>query len=137
MYHKIVIVGNLGRDPELRYTPSGKPVTNFSVAANRKWTNSDGTPGSETTWFRISAWGRLAEVVNEYCKKGQLVMVEGRMNSDEFGNPRVWQTNAGESRASYEVVAQMVKFLNYVEATEEESEPVSSSYDDPDTELPF
>jgi single stranded DNA-binding protein len=66
MYHTITVVGNLGRDPELRHTPDGKPVTNLSVATNRKWTNADGTPGEETVWFRVACWGKLAEVCSEY-----------------------------------------------------------------------
>ena len=137
MYHKITIVGNLGRDPEMRYTPSGKAVTNFSVATNRKWTNADGTPGEETTWFRVSAWGRMAEVCNEYLSKGRLVMVEGTMIS-ENGSPRVWTGNDGEARASFEVNASMVKFLGGSRdngSTEEEGPPPA---DEPEEEgLPF
>jgi single-strand DNA-binding protein len=112
MYHKIIIVGNLGRDPEMRYTPKGTPVTNFSVATNRKWTNEDGSLGEETTWFRISAWGKLGEVCNQYLSKGRQVFIEGRMNPDQqTGGPRVWTGNDGQARASFEVVAETVKFL--------------------------
>ena len=112
MYQKIIIVGNLGRDPEMRYTPQGTPVTNFSVATNRKWTNADGTPGEETIWFRVSAWGRMAEVCNEYLSKGQQVFVEGRLRPDpETGAPRIWTGNDGITRASFEVHANTVKFL--------------------------
>jgi single-strand DNA-binding protein len=60
MYHKVIVVGNLGQDPEMRYTRDGTPVTNFSVASNRRWTNADGSPGEETVWFRVSAWGLLS-----------------------------------------------------------------------------
>ena len=70
MYHTIIIVGNLGRDPEMRYTPSGQAVTNFSVATNRQYTASSGESVKETTWFRISAWGRLAETTNQFLRKG-------------------------------------------------------------------
>jgi single-strand DNA-binding protein len=112
MYHKIIIVGNLGRDPEMRYTSKGTPVTNFSVATNRKWTNEDGSQGEETTWFRISAWGKLGEVCNQFLSKGRQVFVEGRMNPDQqTGGPRVWTGNDGQPRASFEVVAETVKFL--------------------------
>lgn len=111
MYQKLVIVGNLGRDPEMRYTPAGKAVTAFSVAVNRKWTNDDGTPGNEVTWFQVSAWGRLAEVCNQYLEKGRQVLVEGRLRPDETGAPRVWMGNDGRARASFEVVAEVVKFL--------------------------
>ena len=112
MYHKIIIVGNLGNDPEMRYTPQGTPVTNFSVAANRNWTNADGTPGKETTWFRVSAWRRMAEVCNEYLSKGQQVFIEGRLRPDpETGRPRLWTRQDGTAGASFEVTARTVRFL--------------------------
>ena len=112
MYHTITVVGNLGRDPEMRYSPDGKPVTNLSVATNRKWTNADGTPGEETVWFRISAWGKLAEVCNEYLSKGRQVLVEGHLRPDpETGGPRVWTRQDGTMGASFEVVARTVRFL--------------------------
>ena len=89
MYQNLIIVGNLGRDPEMRYTPDGTPVTNFSVATNRKWTNSDGSQGEETVWFRVTVWRRMAEVCNQYLSKGRQVLVEGRMTPDpESGGPR-------------------------------------------------
>ena len=110
--NKALIVGNLTRDPEMRYTPKGTPVTNFSVATNRKWTNADGTPGEETIWFRVSTWGRTAEVCNEYLSKGQQVFVEGRLRPDpETGGPRIWTGNDGIARASFEITAFTVKFL--------------------------
>jgi len=112
VYQKVIIVGNLGRDPELRYTSDGTPVTNFSVATNRKWTNSDGSQGEETIWFRVSAWRRLAEVCNEYLERGRQVLVEGRLQVDpETGGPRVWTSRDGEPRASFELIALTVKFL--------------------------
>lgn len=111
-YQKIVIVGNLGGDPELRYMPDGTAVSNFSVATNRRWTNQDGTPGEETVWFRVAAWRRQAETVAEYLKKGRQVMVEGRMTPDkETGGPRIWTGNDGQPRASYEITADRVIFL--------------------------
>lgn len=111
-YQKIVIVGNLGRDPEMRYTPTGQGVTNFSVATNRQYTASSGEKVKETTWFRVSAWGRQAETCNQYLKSGSRVLVEGRMNPDkETGNPRVFQRQDGSSGASYEIVAERVVFL--------------------------
>ncbi|MCK4449734.1 MAG: single-stranded DNA-binding protein [Anaerolineae bacterium] len=111
MYQKIIIVGHLGRDPEMRYTQDGTPVTNFSVATNRKWTNADGTQIDETVWFRVSAWRRLAETCNEYLQKGRLVLVEGRLQPDERGNPRTFTRNDGTPGASFEVTAFTVKFL--------------------------
>jgi single-strand DNA-binding protein len=112
MYQKIIIVGNLGRDPEMRYTPKGTPVTNFSVATNRRWTNEDGSQGEETVWFRVSAWRGLAEVCNQYLSKGRQVFIEGRINPDPTtGGPRIWTGNDGQPRASFEIVARTVKFL--------------------------
>ena len=111
MYHKIVIVGHLGRDPEIRYTADGTPVTNFSVASSRRWNRSDGTQVDETVWFRVSAWRRLAETCNQFLQKGRLVLVEGRLQPDERGNPRVFTRSDGTTGASYEVTAVVVKFL--------------------------
>lgn len=112
MYQKVMIVGNLGSDPEMRYMPDGTAVTSFSVATNRKWTNKDGSPGEETVWFRVSAWRKLGEICNQYLAKGRQVMVEGRLTADkETGGPRVWTGNDGAPRASYELMAQEVKFL--------------------------
>jgi single-strand DNA-binding protein len=113
MYHTIIIVGNLGRDPEMRYTPSGQAVTNFSVATNRQYTGSDGSPVKETIWFRISTWGKQAETCNQYLKKGSKVLVEGRLNPDtETGGPRIWTRQDGTPAASYEITANMVRFLS-------------------------
>jgi single-strand DNA-binding protein len=111
-YQKVVIVGNLGRDPEMRYTPSGQAVTNFSVATNRQFTASSGERVKETTWFRISAWGRQAETCSQYLKTGARVLVEGRLNPDrETGGPRIWTGQDGQPRASYELTAERVVFL--------------------------
>ena len=112
MYHKVIVVDNLGRDPEMRYTPDGTPVTNFSVATTRKWNNQDGTQGEETVWFRVTAWRQLAETCNQYLSKGRQVLVEGRINPDrETGGPRVYTRNDGTSGASYELRALTVRFL--------------------------
>ena len=74
-----IIVGNLGRDPEMRYTPSGKPVTDFSVAVNRQYNGADGQPVKDVVWFKVSTWNRQAEICNEYLRKGAKVLVEGRL----------------------------------------------------------
>ena len=109
---KITLIGNLGKDPEMRYTPSGQPITSFSVASNRKYTNNNGEAVKETTWFRISAWGKLAETCNQYLKKGRLVYVEGRLTPDKnTGGPRVWTRQDGSPAASFEVTAAFVEFL--------------------------
>ncbi len=110
MFQKIILVGNLGRDPEMRYTPGGQAVCNLSVATNRTWSR-DGEQQKETTWFRVTVWGRQAETVNQYLRKGRSVLVEGRLNPDENGNPRIWTSNDGQPRASFEVTAQTVRFL--------------------------
>ncbi len=113
MYHTIIVVGNLGRDPEMRYTPSGQAVTNFSVATNRQYTASSGETVKETTWFRISAWGRLAETTNQYLRKGSRVLVEGRLTPDQAtGGPRIWNRQDGTPAASYEITANIVRFLS-------------------------
>jgi single-strand DNA-binding protein len=112
MYQKIIIAGHLGRDPEMRYTPDGTPVTNFSVATNRRWSNADGSQGEETIWFRVTAWRQLAELCNQYLTKGRPVLVEGRMTVDrETGGPRIWTGSDGQPRASFEITAATVKFL--------------------------
>ena len=109
---KIILIGNLGRNPEMRYLPSGQPVTNFSIASNRKWNDAEGQTHEETVWIRVSAFGRLAEVCNEYLQKGRQVYVEGRLRPDrETGGPRVFTRNDGTPGASYEVVAATVQFL--------------------------
>jgi single-strand DNA-binding protein len=111
-YQKIIIVGNLGRDPEMRYTPDGTPVTNFSVATNRRWTQADGSPGEETTWFRVTAWDRQAEIAAKYLHRGRQVMVEGRLRPDKAtGSPRIWTGRDGEVRTSYEITAGRIIFL--------------------------
>lgn len=113
MYHTLIIVGNLGKDPEMRYTPSGQAVTSFPVASNRKYTSSNGEQVNETIWFRISAWGKQAEICNQYLKKGSKVLVEGRLTPDKTtGGPRIWQKQDGTSGASFEVNAQTVRFLS-------------------------
>lgn len=111
-YHTLIIVGNLGRDPELRYTPSGQAVTNFSVAASRKYTGANGQLVDETTWFKITAWGKQAETCAQYLHKGSKVLVEGRLTPDaKTGGPHVWEGKNGPG-ASYEVTANTVRFLS-------------------------
>jgi len=113
MYQKIIIAGNLGRDPEMRYTPTGQAVTNFSVATNRQYTSSDGQLVKETIWFRISAWGKLAETCNQYLRRGSKVLVEGRLNADpQSGGPRVYTRTDGTTGASFEITAGTVRFLS-------------------------
>lgn len=105
MFQQLIIIGNLGGDPELRYTPSGVPVTSFNVAVNRRWTDDQGKAQEETTWFRVSAWRKQAEVANQYLRKGRQVMVIGRVSA------RAYTAANGEAKASLEVTADTIKFL--------------------------
>ena len=137
MYHKITLVGRLGGDPEMRYTPSGQAVTNFSVATNRRYTTSDGNKVDETTWFRISAWGKTAEITNEYLKKGSRVLIEGRLNPDqETGGPRLWERQDGTSAASYEITAERVHFIS-TRAEDEASQSAGESQGIAEEDIPF
>jgi single-strand DNA-binding protein len=113
MFQTLIFIGNLGRDPEMRYTPSGQAVTDLNVATNRKYTSSDGQQVEETTWFRVSVWGRQAETCNQYLKRGSKVLVEGRLRPDPAtGSPRVWTRQDGTPGATFEVTAQTVRFLS-------------------------
>ncbi|MGE5620221.1 MAG: single-stranded DNA-binding protein [Sphingomonadaceae bacterium] len=103
---KATIIGNLGRDPEMRYTPSGKPVTSFSVACNHVYTAADGERKEETEWFRVSAWGKLAETCSQYLKKGSRVFVEGRLRT------RTWEGQDGQKRTDIEIVASDMRILD-------------------------
>ena len=112
MYQQITIVGYLGRDPEMRFTPSGQAVTSFSVATSRSYTNNTGQKVDETTWFRVSVWGNQAEACNQYLSKGRPVLVVGRLRPDpQTGGPRVYTRNDGTTGASFEINALQVKFL--------------------------
>lgn len=131
--NKVMLIGNLGRDPEMRYTPSGRPVTTFSVATNRSWKTSDGERRSETEWFNVVAWGSLAEICNQYLKKGQQVYIEGRLQS------RSWEDDDKNKHQTTEVVAKEMIMLGdrrkgNSEGAEEGDE---ASPDDEDDEFPF
>ena len=104
--NKVMIIGRLGRDPEMRYTPSGSPVTNFSVAASRRWNSPSGEQREETEWFNVVAWDKLAEQCNEYLHKGRLVYIEGRLRT------RSWEGTDGQKRYRTEVVAQQMMMLD-------------------------
>ncbi len=113
MYQRLVLVGNLGRDPEMRYTPNGTPITNFPMATSRKWTDAQGQIKEETAWFRISVYGKQAEICNQYLAKGRKVLVEGTLIVDEkTGGPRVYTRKDGTAGASFEVRATTVRFLS-------------------------
>jgi len=128
MYQKLIIIGNLGRDPEMRYTPDGKAVTSFSVATSRKYNDKE-----ETAWFRVSVWGKQAESCNQYLTKGSKVLVEGRLRPDSnTGAPQVFQKKDGSWGSSYEVFADTVRFLS---ARGESNPEASDTVDDDD--IPF
>ena len=112
-YQKLVIVGNLGRDPELRYLATGQAVTNLSVATNRRWTDqATGQQQEEVCWFRVSVWGKQAEAANQYLSKGRQVLIEGRLRPDPHsGGPATYTRGDGTIGASFEVVAERVQFL--------------------------
>lgn len=108
--HKIIIIGNLGRDPEMRYLPSGESVTSFSVASNRRYRSPEGENREETTWFNISAWGRQAEICNQYLTRGSQVYIEGTPSV------RSYQGNDGQNRVSFDVRLLNMQMLGSREA---------------------
>ena len=99
MYHTIIVVGNVGKDPEMRYTPSGRPVTSFSVATSRTWTSAEGERREETEWFNVVAWGTLAEICKSHLSKNQQVYIEGRLQT------RGWEDESGKKHFRTELVA--------------------------------
>ena len=112
MFEKLILVGRLGHDPEMRYTPAGVAVTNFSLASNRKYTNSDGNQVEETLWVRVTTWGKLAENCNQYLEKGRQVLIEGQLNPDPAtGGPKIFTRRDGSPGAAYEATAKQVVFL--------------------------
>ena len=113
MYQSITIIGRLGREPEMRYLPSGDPVTSFSIATDRVYNDKSGQKQKETTWFRISVFGKQAEACNTYLAKGKLALVEGTLTCDPAtGGPRVYTNNAGNAASGFEIRANQVKFLS-------------------------
>ena len=120
MYQRLILVGNLGSDPEQRFTPAGDPVTSFSVATSRKYGDKD-----ETTWFRVTVWGKPAESCVTYLHKGSKVLVDGRLRPDANGNPVTFQRKDGTWGSSYDVTAEAVRFLT------------PKSGDAPDSDVPF
>jgi single-strand DNA-binding protein len=135
MFHEITIIGHLGRQPEMRYTPSGQAVTNFSLAANRCYTNGNGEQVKETIWFRVATWGRLAETCNQYLSKGRLVFVTGRLNPDPAtGRPRIFNRQDGSAGASFEITASQVLFLS---GRGEDNGVAGQPIEDDGGEIPF
>jgi single-strand DNA-binding protein len=104
--NKIIVIGNLGGDPEMRFTPSGRPVTSFNLATNHRYTTSEGERREETEWFTIVAWGKLAEQCNQFLNKGKMVYVEGRLHSHS------WDGQDGQKHFRNEIIASSVRFLD-------------------------
>jgi len=131
--NKILIIGNLGSDPEMRYTPKGNPVTSFTVATNRRYTTAEGETREETEWFRVSAWNRLAESSNNYLQRGGKVYVEGRLSS------RTYVANDGQTRVSLDVTASNITILPTSTSAETSSNKNNSQFESnnqPSDELP-
>jgi single-strand DNA-binding protein len=126
--NKVMIIGNLGREPEMRYTPSGRPVTTFSVATSRTWNTSEGEKHVETEWFNVVAWSNLAEICKQYLTKGQQVYIEGRLQT------RHWDDQEGNKHTSVEIVAnEMIILGERREPGEAGAEPESAE----EEEFPF
>jgi len=128
MYQNAILIGSLGNDPELRFTPAGVPVASFSLAVNKTWTTDAGKQ-SKTTWFRVTTWRKQAEIVGQYLHKGSKVMVVG-----EVEEARAFTDRDGKNRASLEVTAQLVKFLS---GTNAGSETHAEGGNGQDEDIPF
>lgn len=109
--NRVQLIGRLGKDPEGRFTPTGKQVTNFSLAVSNRWRTKEGESKENTEWVNIEAWGRLGEVCQEYLKKGSLIYLEGRLKTDKY-------EDGGESKFYTKVVANTVQFLDKKPADE-------------------
>lgn len=119
MYNKTIVVGYLGRDPEMRFTPSGQSVCTFSIASTRYWTDQNGQRQEKTTWFKVTTWNKQAETCNQYLAKGRLVLVEGEIEAS------AWTDKDGNSRATLELTAKTVKFLGGGDHEDGEEKPQS------------
>lgn len=124
--NKCIFVGNLGKDPEMRFTPSGSPVTSFSVAVNRKWNTQEGETKEETEWVNVVTWNKQAETCNQFLAKGALVYVEGRLHT------RRWDDQQGVTHYRTELIANQVVFLGGKKA---EQETVQDEF--PAEDIPF
>jgi single-strand DNA-binding protein len=130
--NKVMIIGHLGRDPEMRYTPSGKPVTTFPVATSRTWNTSDGERHTETEWFNVVSWGNLAEICKQYLVKGQQVYIEGRLQT------RRWEDAEGTKHTSVEIVASEMMILGERRDTNQNNAPVEAAEaEETEDEYPF
>ena len=123
MFQSVTIVGSAGADALLRYTPSGTAVASFSVAANRQYKGADGQQVKETVWLKVATFGKLGEICGQYVKKGNTVLVVGRLSADPAtGGPKVFQKKDGSWGASYEIIADTVRFLSSHKSQDESKE---------------
>lgn len=130
--NKVMIIGNLGRDPEMRYTPGGKPMTTFSVATSRSWVTSDGDRREATEWFNVVAWGNLAEICNQYLRKASRVFVEGHLQT------RNWEDASGNRQYRTELVAgEMLILDSRPHENSSRYEEKQDTYLDDEPDLPF
>jgi len=129
--NKVMIIGRLGRDPEMRYTPGGRPVTTFSVVTNRSWVNSEGERRDDTEWFNVIAWGNLAEICKQYLTKGQQVYVEGRLQT------RGWEDNSGKKYYRTELVASEMIILGDRRGPDAAGESLTEEAEFESGEFPF
>jgi single-strand DNA-binding protein len=134
--NKVILVGNLGSDPEVRYTPSGRAVANFSLATTERFTNKEGEKEERTEWHKIVAWARLGEICGEYLTKGSKVYIEGRLQT------RNWEDRDGNKRYTTEIVAQAMQMLGGSKkggevTSVEESHPSEEPISIPDDDIPF
>ena len=140
--NKAIIIGNLGRDPEIKFTQNGQAVCNFSVATTEKWRDKSGSDQEQTEWHRIVTWGKLAEICGEHLSKGRQVYVEGRIQTRE------WNDKQGEKRYTTEINAREVKFLGGRDGASRgassnppqhhpHNDPYSASGDDGSDDVPF
>jgi single-strand DNA-binding protein len=134
--NKVILVGRLGRDPEVRYTPSGTAVANFSIATSEQWNNKDGEKQERTEWHKIVAWRRLGEICGEYLHKGSQIYIEGRLQT------RDWEDRDGNKRYTTEVIAQNMQMLGSADKggkaeTTDERFPVEEPITVPEDDIPF
>jgi single-strand DNA-binding protein len=131
--NKVMIIGNLGSEPEMRFTPNGNPVTSFRIATNRVYTSPEGERKEETEWFTVVTWGKLAEQCNQFLNKGRLVYAEGRLHT------RAWEAQDGQKRYRTEIIANRVTFLDRqaAGAAHEEKAEESSGTDLPPEDFPL
>lgn len=129
--NRVMIIGNLGRDPEMRYTPGGRAVTTFNVACSRAWSNSEGERHEETEWFSVVAWGKLAETCKQYLVKGSLAYVEGRLQT------RSWEDNDGKKHSRTELVANEMIILGDRARIAQHTPDQPTESVEPEDEFPF